>query len=58
MKRSHQAMFERCFERLYLEYCNCGMPPHVAREMAADDAWTQYEAYCDEKLEQRKTDLC
>jgi hypothetical protein len=59
MRRSHQAMFNRAFDQLYLEYCNAGVPPHIAREHAADEAWTQYEQYCDEKLEEIKTgDRC
>jgi hypothetical protein len=55
MRRSHQAMFDRAFDRFYLEYCNAGIPPHIAREQAADEAWAQYERYCDEKLEEIKT---
>ena len=58
MKRADYVRFERAFERLYLQYCQAGMPPHLARDRAADDAWAEYECYCDEKLEERKTDLC
>jgi hypothetical protein len=50
MKRSHQAMFERAFGRFYLEFCEAGLPPQMAREQAHDAAWAEYERYCDEKL--------
>jgi hypothetical protein len=56
MNRARQAMFERFFERLYKEYCEAGMSPETAREKAADDAWAEYDRYCDEKLDERKTD--
>lgn len=58
MRRADYVRFERAFERLYLQYCHAGMSPHLARDRAADDAWAEYERYCDEKLEERKTDLC
>lgn len=54
MKPSHRAMFNRAFERHYSDYVGAGLSHHDAEELAADKAWQDYEAYCDQKLEEKK----
>ena len=54
MTPRHQIMFNRAFELLYEEYCDAGMSPESARELAADNAWAAYEQYCDKKLQEIK----
>ena len=54
MNRQHQAMFNRAFERLYQEACESGLNHKEAEAWAADAAWSEYEQYCDQKLEEMK----
>lgn len=54
MNRRMAAMWQRCFDRAFLEYMNQGLSEDRAIDLAERDADIGLDRYCDDKLEERK----